>query len=161
MKSPRSSKVRGHVSGLGSFRTGSKGCYAKLQERPRHLFTPSYEAPMFRGNSYRRVVRNVNVRNFRIAVFAEPESVSERGSAEVTGEEEVQLGPGSVFFRSLRFDFSQYGPTTRPSFRSRFRSFRFKFAQHSATTRPSRRKDCRESIYAFGSRLVQILYCSR
>ena len=33
-----------------------------------------------------------------------------------------------------------------------YRSFRFKFAQHSPTTRPSRRKDCRESIYAFGSR---------
>ena len=47
--------------------------------------------------------------------------------------------------------------TTRANLRScadPFRSFRFKFAQHSPTTRPSRRKDCRESIYAFGSRLA-------
>ena len=28
------------------------------------------------------------------------------------------------------------------------------FSQHGPTTRPSRRKDCRESMYAFGSRLA-------
>ena len=30
----------------------------------------------------------------------------------------------------------------------------FNFSQHGPTTRPSCRKDCRESIYAFGSRLA-------
>ena len=30
----------------------------------------------------------------------------------------------------------------------------FNFSQHGPTTRPSRRKDCRASIYAFGSRLA-------
>ena len=30
----------------------------------------------------------------------------------------------------------------------------FNFSQHGPTTRPSRRKDCRESIYAFGSHLA-------
>ena len=36
-----------------------------------------------------------------------------------------------------------------------FRSSRFNFSQHGPTKRPSRRKDCGESIYAFGSRLAR------
>ena len=45
-------------------------------------------------------------------------------------------------------------PTRRELKGRSFRSLRFQFAQHSPTTRPSRKKDCWESIYAFGSRLA-------